>query len=143
MGVERGKLMLHLLGYTFAMGRELPERHIAGLDEADHVRTVQAGDDRAAIWVEDGGDLVAYAVLGRDAGGALMIFAARAIEAGVGREALRGLLGTAEIMGQPLRVHADAAAAMARLAGGKLKKRFPDPDGILQAVIGGRDGQQK
>lgn len=115
---------------------------LARLDqgEAATVADVSARDDTATIIVSDAGALLGYAVFGWDDDGNVTVYAARSMAGFVARAALVGMFGAAQVLGAPLRVHADTIGrglAMARAMGANVVTHCRDGDGVPVAIMGG------
>lgn len=124
----------------------MPPELVAGLPdpaERAHVADVSGRDDTATLLVRDrAGELVGYAVIGRDEAGAVAVYAARAIGGGfIVKAALVGLFGAAQVIGAPLRFHVEdmrgRLRAAARMMGAPDFSAALDADGIPQGVFRG------
>lgn len=120
----------------------LPGQHLKQLtDEVERINvgTVSARPDTFAIYIEEKttGELIAYAIVGIDDGGMLTIYAGRALVAGIGEIAFKGLFGAARIMGKPLRVHSNRPRMYARMMGATKFDKIFDADGVPQGVFYG------
>ena len=105
-------------------------------DEADHVAACSARPDTFTIFAQNGENLIGYVVFGKEEGGdILVVYAARALVSGLGPMMMRQLLGVAEVLGQPLRVHTDKVRAMARIMGADVAIEARDVDGLLHGVF--------
>lgn len=120
---------------------ELPADMLADLPEAETVRELAARSDTAALVATDGAALLGYAVFGWDADGMVAVYAARSVSGFMTRAALTGIFGAAEVMGAPVRVHADKlerGLAMARSMGASVCTHAQDMDGVRVAIMQGR-----
>lgn len=117
-----------------------PAPHLDGLDEAALVADLLARGDTAAMVATDGDSLLGYAVFGWDADQMVTVYAARSFGGLLTKAALSGIFGAAQVVGAPVRVHADRVArgvAMARAMGAQVVTSGADMDGIPMAIIGG------
>ena len=108
-------------------------------DELALVCKVGARSDTATISIEDtdAGTLMAYAVIGRDEGGMVTIYAARSWLTGLGAVAIKGLFGASKVMGAPMRVHTERLQAYARILGADIALDAFDADGLSMGVFHG------
>lgn len=119
---------------------DLPADLLADLPEAETVRELAARADTAALVATDAGKLLGYAVFGWDADNMVAVYAARSVAGLLTRAALTGIFGAAEVMGAPVRVHADKLArglAMARGMGASVCTHAQDMDGVRVAIMQG------
>ncbi|MCD9147867.1 hypothetical protein [Pseudophaeobacter flagellatus] len=120
----------------------LPERfhgQIADAAELALALEVGARPDTATISIEnrDTGELAAYAVIGPDDDGMVVIYVARSWLTGLGAMAIRGLFGAAQCISSPLRVHADQIRTYARILGAENALSAIDADGVPMGVFHG------
>lgn len=121
----------------------LPARHHAQITDPEELaRCIEVGTraDTATLLVEnvDTGELAAYAVIGRDEGGMVTIYAARSWLTGLGAMALKGLFGAAQVINAPLRVHTDKLRTYARAIGADTALDAIDADGVPMGVFHGQ-----
>ncbi len=111
-------------------------------EELANATTVGARSDTATISIVDTstGNLAAYAVIGYDDAGMVVIYAARSWMKGLGAVALKGLFNGAQAISKPLRVHAENIRAYARMMGASEVLAAIDADGVNMGVF---DGQQE
>lgn len=135
-------MILPATARVWAQKENLSAELLAGLAEAEaeHVRNVGDRDDTAALIVTEGqgGKLLAYAILGMDEGGMVVIYAANTFLTGLGKMALQALLGASEVLGAPLRVHSEKVQAMARAMGASEALETLDAEGIPMGVFRGQ-----
>lgn len=118
----------------------MPQKRLAELEgeEKALVERVSARDDTALLLVEDRDKdtLIAYAVIGKDDGGMVTIYAARSLAGGaVTAMMLRGIFGASQVLGAPMRVHTDRVAAYARMIGAGEAWDAIDGDGLPMGVF--------
>lgn len=116
-----------------------PASNMGELPEADLVAELMARGDTAALVATDGEALMGYAVFGFDADQIVTVYAARSMGGMLTRAALVGIFGAAQVMGAPVRVHAEKVGrgvAMARAMGAQVVSHARDLDGIPMAIIG-------
>lgn len=107
-------------------------------EEAQGVSEVSARNDTLSLIVEKAdGSLIGYAVFGRDEGNMVAVYYARSLVAGFGPMMMRQFFGVSQILGVPLRMHAQSIrdiAIKARMFGVDFAAEGVDVDGILQGV---------
>lgn len=104
--------------------------------EAQDVLHLGARKDTFTLTFSDGETLVGYVVFsGHDDTGYFVIYAARAIKAGLGSMVLAGFLGATAVTGKPLRVHFEKVAALGRMAGTDFVGMARDMAGVQMAVL--------
>lgn len=112
----------------------IPAELLTGLcnEEAEHLHNVCNRPDTTAIYVVDldKGELFAYGVIGLADDGALAIYAANTFNSVMSKMALKTFLGVSEVLGKPLRVHADKADVMARYMGAESFTSAIHSDGV-------------
>ncbi len=127
--------------HVVAQKENLSDPLIDGLEatEAAHVREVGNRADTASLIVTDGdtGKLLAYAILGVDAGDMVTIYAANVFLPGLGKYALQALLGASKVVGKPMRVHTEKVRTMAAAMGAKEALEGIDLDGVSMGVFHG------
>ncbi len=111
---------------------------LAQLDapEAAGAGEVSARADTMSIIATDGGKLIGYAVIGRDAGGIVAVYYARALVPVLGPMVMKQFFGAAAILGDPVRVHTERLEAMARAFGANVVIDGIDADGVPVGVFG-------
>lgn len=112
---------------------------LEGTERADY-EEVAGRSDTVTLYVEDAdkGQLMAYAVVGRDADGLAVIYAARSWLTGLGAIALKSLFSAAKGAGTALRVHPSAPLRLpvetirtyARMMGADTALQGVDADGV-------------
>lgn len=105
--------------------------------EAAIVCELSARDDTQTMLAMEGEKVVGYAVFGYDAHGMICIYAARSINHFVTACAMKAFFGVAQILGTPLRVHADDLRGnpMARMMGADKWISGHDSDGVKMAIF--------
>lgn len=135
-------MILPATARVWAQKENLSADLLAGLAEAEaaHVRDVGDRDDTAALIVTEGqgGKLLAYAILGMDDGGMVVIYAANTFMNALTKISLKALLGASEVLGAPLRVHSDRVKGMARAMGASEALETLDAEGIPMGVFRGQ-----
>ena len=121
--------------------KQLPPEVLAVLDpdEASGAAEVSARADTYSVYVQNGADLIGYAVFGKDEGGIVAVYYARALVPVFGPMMMKQIFGAAAILGDPIRVHTEKVAAMARVMGAKVAIEATDVDGMPMGVFS--DGQ--
>lgn len=120
---------------------QLPADFISQLspEEGQGVNEVSSRPDTVSMLVTgDGNAAVGYAVFGRDEGDMIAVYYARAFVPMFGPMMMKKFFGVAQIMGQPLRMHAQSLRDIqikARIFGADFATDAVDSDGILQGVF--------
>jgi hypothetical protein len=127
---------------TLTRAAMAPE-YLAILPEPERgiVAEVSARDDTALLTMADDNGLLGYAVIGIDLQGLVVVYAARAMQIGLGSVALISIFGAARVLHKPIRVHVDKvgrALAMARAAGVTMTGMGADGDGVSMAFFDGQ-----
>lgn len=106
-------------------------------DEAAVVCELSARDDTKTLLVSEGEKVVGYAVFGFDLDDMIVVYAARSLNHFVTSCAMKAFFGCAQILGTPLRVHADKLRGnpMARMMGADKWIKCKDTDGVDMAVF--------
>lgn len=106
-------------------------------DEAALVAEVSGRADTASIVLRQGGAVIGYAVFGLDVSDMVTVYAARAWRSMVARATMQGIFGASQVLGVPLRVHAERVRAMARYMGATNAVAAIDGDGIPMGLFHG------
>lgn len=122
------------------IGGAIPAEDLDTMPDQDraHAAAMSARADTKTLLVRGAAGLDAYGVFGIDAGGVVVIYAARAMRTGIGSMAFRAMFGAAHVTGHPIRVHSDKIRAMARMIGATEFAAAIDADGIRQGVFRGQ-----
>lgn len=110
--------------------------HALPKDDLPHFNKVRQRPENFALIIQMGDILAGVGIFGLGDDGELVLYYARALLPGIGPMALKSLLGTAEVLNTPFRVHADDVEAMRRLAGAAEVTFGTDTDGVKQAIFG-------
>ena len=117
----------------FALGKIRDEQERAGAAE------LSARPDTVTLTASDGaGNLLGYVVAGFDDDDMVTIYQARAYAVGLGAIAIRAVIGAAQVIGAPVRVHAARLAPLMRMAGVTEALSCVDTDGLPMGVFNGK-----
>ncbi len=109
------------------------------VEEAKGAAKVSDRKDTVSIWVKDKkGKLVGYIVFGWDQGDMVSVYYARALIGGLGPLMMKQLFGVTQVLGAPMRVHAESlreVKAKARMFGANFAQVGEDADGIMMGVF--------
>lgn len=134
-------------GFVVTVVRDSASAELLGQlgNDAERQAVAEAADrpETSTLLVRQGDKLAGYAIFGRDDSGMVAIYAARALDRTgfLAKAAITGLFGAAQVLGHPLRFHAETLdarlRATARMMGAQSVVSALDADGIPQGIFDG------